>query len=98
MKQTIDRKKVYWMLRTGWHPERIAERLNASRRQIDRIAKANGWSGSFALTSFEDEHDLWEYYRNVFGESCGKIGLRFGRTRQAINKYFNQKQERRLAS
>lgn len=91
MRKRIDREKVYWMLRTGWHPERIAERLNASRRQIDRIAKANGWSGSFELTSFKNEHELWEFYRNVYRESDRKIGLRFGRSKQAINKYFNSK-------
>lgn len=91
MNKQIDRDMVYWMLRTGWHPERIAERLNASRRQIDRITRANGWGGSFELTSFENEHELWAFYRNVFDENDRKIGLRFGRSKQAINKYFNSK-------
>lgn len=93
--KSIDREKVYWMLRTGWHPERIAERLNASRRQVDRIRKANGWGGSFALVSFEDEHELWEFYRNVFDENDRKIGLRFGRSKQAVHKYFNDRATKR---
>jgi hypothetical protein len=31
---------------------------------------------------------LWKHFRNVYGESYTKIALRFGVTRQAVQKFF----------
>lgn len=88
MNQKIDRQKVYWMLRTGWHPERIAERLDCSRRQVDRIKETIGFQPVYDLVDPENEQVLWNRYKD-FGESFGKIALRFGRSRQAVQQYFN---------
>lgn len=84
---------VYWMLRTGWHPKLIADRLGCSRRQIHRIRKEEGWSGTCEFKSQADllgEYDLWQFYRDL-GESYQKVGLRFGVSRQMVHKKLKQK-------
>jgi len=90
MNQKIDHDRVYWMLKTGFHPELIAQRLDASRRQIDRIIARHGWSGSRHLKDFSEEDDLKSFFRIYYGESFERIGQRFGVSRQAIQKYFSQ--------
>lgn len=91
MNQRIDHNKVYWMLRTGFTPELVAQRLGCSRRQVDRITKREGWHDLPRphLATFRIEHDLWVYYKLGYGETDAKIARRFGVSRQAVQQYFS---------
>ena len=87
--KSIDHTSVIMMAKTGFHANCIAERLGCSRRQVDRILKANDVTTQPFLFDFSDEHLMWSYYRN-WKESLAKIAHRFGVSRQAVHTYFKK--------
>ncbi len=87
--RSVNHEAVVMMAKTGFHVTCIAERLECSRRQVDRILKSKPISPDAFLFDFQDEHLLWKFYKNC-GETDAKIALRFGVTRQAVHSHFKR--------
>lgn len=96
MNKKLDHDQVVLMAKTGLHPTLIADRLDCSRRQVDRILKRKQIPTPTTFKSLEDEHFYWELFDSM-GETHSRIARRFGVSRQAVNKHFNSKLTR-LAS
>lgn len=88
MNKKLDHDQVVLMARTGLHPELIADRLDCSRRQVDRVLKSQGASTFDFQKHMPDEHSEWEFYHFICNESFSRIARRFGVSRQAVHKYF----------
>lgn len=97
MNKKLDHDQVVLMARTGIHPVAIAERLDCSRRQVDRILKKNNAprDGYIKLKNEDSEKMLWLVYKD-FGETDAKIARRFGVSRQYVNRYFHHNEKKDL--
>lgn len=88
MNKKLDHDQVVLMAKTGLHPTLIADRLDCSRRQVDRILKSEGAFTKKTRKELTDEHSEWEFYHFICNESCSRVAKRFGVSRQAVHKYF----------
>lgn len=92
-KVKVDPRNVMMMAETGFTARDISKRLPITTRHARRIIgkdhnlKMNKDERLKNVLGTDSEKVLWRYYRSL-GESYEQIGLRFGRTKQAIQQHL----------
>lgn len=86
---TLNHDRIATMLRMGFTPAQVAQRLRCSARQVRRIASQRNIDvvANPLMGTPQERDTLWQTLRKS-GCSYARIAYMVGRSRQAVAKYF----------